>query len=221
MTGWDWQSWRTVADVAKRDLMLRDTLTTLANKHLSDKGTTFAQAHAYTVVYDELLSPLRDSEISLLEIGLRHDPYYGDANHATSPSLSMWMEFFPRARIFAVDLNDFTRLSGGRVRVFQGDQGDPAFLHSLVSELPDLDIVIDDGCHTSFHQQMSFKHLFPRLKPGGFYFIEDVHWQPPWEQSLPTVPLTSDLFKSPAVQCLLDVSFHVSEKLCCVRWKNA
>ena len=54
---------------------------------------------------------------------------------------------------------------------------------------------------------------------GGFDFIEDVHWQPPREQSLPPVPLTSDLFKSPAIQCLFEVSFHASDKLCCVRRK--
>jgi hypothetical protein len=200
--------------------MDRETLTELANKHQSDKGTTFGLAHGYTIVYEELLSPLRDAEIALLEIGLRHDPYFGDNDHSASPSLSMWMDYFPKARLFAIDTNDFTGLSGGRVKVFQGDQGDPEFLQSVAAVLPALDIVIDDGCHASFHQQVTFEQLFPRLKPSGFYFIEDLHWQPAWEDALPRVPLTCDFFRSPAIRALLDVSFYLDDHLCCARWRN-
>lgn len=201
-------------------LMGRETLTELANRYQTDKGTTFAQAHAYTVVYDELLSPLRDSVIALLEIGLRHDPYFGDTDHSASPSLSMWLDYFPNAQLFAIDKNDFTALSGGRVKIFQGDQGDSEFLRSLVAELPALDIVIDDGSHASFHQQLTFEHVFSRVKPSGFYFIEDLHWQPPWEDTLPRVPLTRDIFKSPAIRGFLEASFYLDDHLCCVRWRN-
>ena len=30
-------------------------------------------------------------------------------------------------------------------------------------------------------QQISLGFLFPYLKPGGLYFIEDLDWQPPFE----------------------------------------
>jgi hypothetical protein len=38
----------------------------------------------------------------------------------------------------------------------------------------DFDIIIDDGSHINSHQIETFKILFPKLKSGGYYFIEDV-----------------------------------------------
>ena len=37
------------------------------------------------------------------------------------------------------------------------------------------DVIIDDGSHESEHILTSLKTLFPRLKTGGYYFIEDLH----------------------------------------------
>ena len=39
----------------------------------------------------------------------------------------------------------------------------------------DFDIIIDDGSHKMNHQQISFDVLFPHLKSGGIYVIEDLH----------------------------------------------
>jgi len=44
--------------------------------------------------------------------------------------------------------------------------------------LPDLDIIIDDASHASHHQQNAFLTLFPKLRSGGLYIIEDLRWQP-------------------------------------------
>jgi hypothetical protein len=46
-----------------------------------------------------------------------------------------------------------------------------------------LDVIIDDGSHASFDQQMTFREFFPLLADGGWYFIEDLDWQPPGEAS--------------------------------------
>ena len=37
------------------------------------------------------------------------------------------------------------------------------------------DIVIDDGSHYSDHVRKSFLFLYPLLRPGGIYCIEDLH----------------------------------------------
>lgn len=40
------------------------------------------------------------------------------------------------------------------------------------------DVIIDDGSHASFDQQLTLSHFFPLLADGGWYFIEDLDWQP-------------------------------------------
>ena len=40
------------------------------------------------------------------------------------------------------------------------------------------DIIIDDGYHGSKHQQISFNVLWDSVKSGGYYIIEDLHYQP-------------------------------------------
>ena len=36
------------------------------------------------------------------------------------------------------------------------------------------DIVIDDGSHILEHIIKTFTHIFPHVKKGGYYFIEDL-----------------------------------------------
>ena len=50
--------------------------------------------HKYTDVYGALLTPLRATVLNLTEIGI-----------FTGASVQVWHDFFPRARIFGMDLN--------------------------------------------------------------------------------------------------------------------
>lgn len=65
----------------------------------------------------------------------------------------------------------------GSVRLHYGvDQGDRARLREILDlELGDapLDLVIDDASHIYGPTRASFEVLFPRLRPGGLYVIED------------------------------------------------
>ncbi len=56
-----------------------------------------------------------------------------------------------------------------------GSQDDPAFLRSVIDEMGSPDIILDDGSHVSDHQKISFETLWPLLKVGGLYVIEDLH----------------------------------------------
>jgi hypothetical protein len=197
------------------------TLTDLANKYKTDKGTQFGERHGYTEAYDGLFAARRQERIRLLEIGLRHDPYYVDVDHSTSPSLEMWLEYFPRAEIIGLDIEDFSGLRKNRLTIMQGDQGSPGDLRRVAAAVGPLDIVIDDGSHASFHQQLTFVHLFPCLRPGGMYVFEDLHFQPPrLESILPSVPKTRDVFRSPLVLASLAVSFYCDNKLCAVQQRT-
>lgn len=61
--------------------------------------------------------------------------------------------------------------------VFAGDQADASFLRYFVSETArggQFDIIVDDGGHTMVQQLTSLEHLWPAVKPGGLYVIEDL-----------------------------------------------
>ena len=159
-------------------------LTQLANKYQTDKGsdvlyegTGAISPHYYTRHYEKLFEKYVDKEVSLLEIGLNG---YGSTGYSRTDcaSLKMWLDYFPKAKVYGVDILSQT-FSHERVSIFRADQTNQISLETLVSRLPkDLDIIIDDGFHSSWAQQITWIKLFPTLKSGGFYAIEDLHFQP-------------------------------------------
>ncbi|HEX6871572.1 MAG TPA: class I SAM-dependent methyltransferase [Micromonosporaceae bacterium] len=141
-------------------------LTELCLRHGSDKWGF----HWYTQHYERHFTPLRHRHVRVLEIGVggHADPCSGGA------SLQMWKRFFPRGVIYGIDVFDKSPLDQWRVRTFQGHQADPRFLESVLAQTGELDIVIDDGSHINRDVLASFKHLFPKLRHGGLYVIEDL-----------------------------------------------
>ena len=145
-------------------------LSRLANKYRSDKGTKKifdweGDRHLYTEIYDTYFKTLRENELCLFEIGV-----------SAGNSLKIWYDYFPKAKIFGFDISDCSRFNNGRVTCFQGDQSKREDLERAIRQIgKPLDIIIDDGGHHMNQQQISFGTLFPHVKPGGLYFIEDLH----------------------------------------------
>ncbi|HSF54714.1 MAG TPA: hypothetical protein VLA71_13225 [Algoriphagus sp.] len=133
-------------------------------------GTDKIIGHFYTQHYQHHFSPYRNKKIKLLEIGVGgyDDPQLG-AN-----SLRMWKNYFHRGKIFSLDIHDKNLLQENRIRIFKGSQVDFTFLKSMMQEVGSPDIIIDDGSHINEHVIESFKFLFPYLKDGGIYVIEDM-----------------------------------------------
>jgi hypothetical protein len=122
-----------------------------------DKGTT----HRYIQTYERLFSPLKEIDITLLEIGVSH-----------GHSLKMWREYFNTATIMGIDLNYPTlELAGCEFHIC--DQTNEMQIIKILNGRK-LDIVIDDGSHRLQDQLSSFCHIFPFLKMGGMYIIEDI-----------------------------------------------
>jgi hypothetical protein len=145
----------------------RVTLDELAIRHGTDKSSLL---NRFTARYVPYLEPRRDQPLTLLEIGV-----------ATGASLRMWRDYFERARIHGADVReDLADRSGlgDRVAIHHLDQADAGGVEGLVcriaAESGGLDIVVDDGSHFSSHQILTFKTIFPLLRPGGLYFVEDV-----------------------------------------------
>jgi demethylmacrocin O-methyltransferase len=145
--------------------MQDETLTRLAEKYGSDKWG----AHSYTRHYETHFARFRQEKITLLEIGV--GGY--DKPEAGGASLRMWNAYFPHARIFALDIHAKNLVISDRVRIYHGSQTDEALLRSIDRDAGGFDIVIDDGSHINAHVIATFNVLFPLLKVGGIYVVED------------------------------------------------
>jgi demethylmacrocin O-methyltransferase len=132
----------------------------------------------YTPHYQRHFEPYRELPVKVLEIGI--GGY--DAVDAGGESLRMWKHYFRRGLIYGLDIFTKTGIEESRLRVVEGDQGDAEFLDSMARQLGPFDIIIDDGSHMSHHIITSFNALFPHVRPGGVYVVEDLataYW-PSW-----------------------------------------
>jgi hypothetical protein len=151
--------------------MIDDLLSEIANKYASDKGTMIPNDRGnhgprlhFTTIYNEYMKDLRDKEITILEIGI-----------GSGPSLKMWYEYFPKATIHAIDVDNHSGKNNDRVTTYICDQSNREKLEKLMEKIGKADIIIDDGSHVINHQQISLGVLFKYLKEGGQYWIEDLH----------------------------------------------
>lgn len=130
-------------------------------------------------------------------------------------SVAFWFEFFQPHKHVGLDFSQrddcpyFKRYVAARalerrIATYWGvDQADSTKLRAIVSKEFDgpLDMVLDDASHMYRQTKASFETLFPLLRPGGLYIIEDwawSHWKEfqgpnhPWAT---TPPLTNLLFE--------------------------
>ncbi len=173
-------------------------LTDLADKYGSDKGSS---KHRYTELYNMLFQPYQKRKIRFLEMGLQiGGPEHGkseDRETTDLPSIRMWLEYFSSAEIIGLDVSDFSWFEADRFQFIRCDMDDRANIEAAAEKIGKVDIIIDDASHASSHQQDAFVTLFPLLKPGGLYIIEDLRWQPQvYEDQHPGITKTADTFQS-------------------------
>lgn len=120
----------------------------------------------YFQIYEREMGRFLKAPISFLEIGV----FKGG-------SIPMWLDYFPDGSTLTfIDIDSACKIhevEGTNVRI--GNQADPAFLAELAAEFGPFDVVLDDGSHISAHQTASFEHLWPHVKNGGLYMVEDCH----------------------------------------------
>jgi hypothetical protein len=136
-------------------------LDTLGIKHGTDKSSTY---HDYLNFYERHFHCLKDKPIKLLEIGVLE-----------GASLAVWEEYFAQGTIIGVDIDpETTRLQRRRVLIETADQSNIEELVGIGMKHGPFDIVIEDGSHMWEHQITSFRTLFPFVKGGGIYVVEDL-----------------------------------------------
>lgn len=142
-------------------------LDVLASKYGTDKASTH---HNYVAIYEKYFEAISSSTRGLLEIGVGGVNYRGVAGS----SLRMWADYFPQAQVVGIDIDPSAAGEyGERVHVVIGDQTRRSVLNRAISLLPSIDIIIDDGAHMNVLTIATFEYLFPKLRPGGIYVIED------------------------------------------------
>lgn len=120
----------------------------------------------YFPVYERYLSPYRGKPIRMLEIGVSH-----------GGSLQLWKNYLgAAAALVGVDIDPRCRdYAEDRIDIEIGDQSDPQLWARVIKSYGDFDVIIDDGSHIAHHQRTAFLHLWPHLRDGGVYIVEDCH----------------------------------------------
>jgi demethylmacrocin O-methyltransferase len=134
------------------------SLDELAIAFNTDKSS---RTHNFTKHYEVYFENLRNAPLKLLEIGVQ-----------SGASLRMWKHYFPKAEIYGLDYYPLEVMEEERIKIFKGMQGNIELLEKVLLDGP-FDIIIDDGSHQNKDIMTSFEYLFPRMKPGGIYVIED------------------------------------------------
>ncbi|MET9226286.1 class I SAM-dependent methyltransferase [Lentzea sp. NPDC003310] len=176
---------QSVQDLLSALKPVRRDLGELAVEFGSDK---WGDLHWYTQHYERHFARLRTEPVRVLEIGIGgwDDPDSGGG------SLRMWQRYFPRGLVVGLDIVR-KNVTGPRVTTVRGDQSDADFLDRLGRELGPFDVVIDDGSHRNDHVRTSFHALFPHVRAGGLYVVEDLqtsYW-PSWGGHPGSTPDTS------------------------------
>lgn len=131
-------------------------LTELFEQKYTDKDV-----NGFGPIYDELFGPIRKDVEQILEIGVDR-----------GGSIEAWLEYFPNATVFGVDLRP-SGVHDNRYIEFVGNVTDMDFLLDSFGTA-NLDIVIDDGSHINREVIEAFTVLWPLVKPGGYYVVEDI-----------------------------------------------
>ena len=138
-----------------------------------EKGST--KWSGYFDVYERYFNKFVGKSPRILEIGV-----------LGGGSIELWLKYFGEGtRVVATDVNpdSIKNAIANDVKVYIGDQGDRKFWDSVKKIEEPFDIVIDDGSHIMIHQITTLECMFPHLKEGGVFVVEDTHtsyWPTPW-----------------------------------------
>jgi hypothetical protein len=158
---------------------MTSTLAECFARHHTDKG-----ANGYTAAYEARLGPIRHEPLTLLEVGvgtvtpdvLSSMRYVYPNGHPYRPggSLRAWRDWMPNATIIGGDVQPDCVFTEDRIDVRLFDSTDWAACDAALGPLQ-FDVIVDDGLHTREAQVQTLHNLWYRLRPGGWYFLEDVH----------------------------------------------
>jgi len=139
-------------------------------KWRSDKNS----AHSYLPLYDTLLEPIKESAISVLEIGIGGGP-----KKKGGGSLLMWRKYFPNAKIYGIDISSKKVvldevINDDKVILYNETNAyDKMFVKNNLEDIK-FDYMLDDGPHTLESMEDFIKLYTPLMSKNGILIIEDI-----------------------------------------------
>lgn len=88
----------------------------------------------------------------------------------------MWRHYFGEGTVVhGVDIeSSCLAYATNGIRIHIGDQASPDFWESFKRQVPEVDIVVDDGGHMAHQQVPALEALLPIVSAGGVYLCEDI-----------------------------------------------
>ena len=163
----------------KKDYLYEKNLNFLFEYFNSDKGeqyiNQYAQpskrkndkiiAHGYAKIYENLFKPKKSEKLKILEIG----SFYGNASAAL-------FFYFKNSLIYSADINpDMYKYKGSRLKNFFADTSSRGSINeNILKKDIEFDIVIEDASHMLKDQIISLFMIFPKIKKGGIFIVEEI-----------------------------------------------
>ena len=163
----------------KKDYLYEKNLNFLFEYFNSDKGeqyiNQYAQpskrkndkiiAHGYAKIYENLFKPKKSEKLKILEIG----SFYGNASAAL-------FFYFKNSLIYSADINpDMYKYKGSRLKNFFADTSSRGSINeNILKKNIEFDIVIEDASHMLKDQIISLFMIFPKIKKGGIFIVEEI-----------------------------------------------
>jgi hypothetical protein len=146
-------------------------------------GSDKVDTHNYSKVYFELFKDLQDKPINILEFGIgsvdgtvRSNMTFR-AGYKPGASLRGWKAFFPYAHIYGCDVDPKIMFKEERLLTEVLDITRPERVIELMYNKwrhIEFDIILDDSLHHPPSNYNLMKWMLPKIRPNGFYIIEDI-----------------------------------------------
>ena len=140
-----------------------------------EKADRGSYQHNYHRPYGKILGPERMKVENILEVGIW-----------VGLGLLAWARYFPNSRVEGIDKSFqwerkikrlFTQEESHRIRLNWCDTTNLEMVRRHIDPQrynKYFDIIVDDGNHFSSGQKATLINLWDYLKPGGWYFVEDI-----------------------------------------------
>ena len=162
----------------------------LCNKHKSDKGYNYnllenleLSPHSYDLFYNYYFYKIRNQINNVFELGIgsNNENIKSNMRNFTKPgsSLKVFREYFSKANIYGADIDKDILFNEERIKTYYVDSLNNLSIKKMWEKIKinEFDIIIDDGLHTYESNINFFNESFSKLKNGGFYIIEDIHFK--------------------------------------------